>query len=52
MAVRVAPVHCDQDRLQSRDPALSVRAEGSRLGQTATFSCPLGYTIKVCARVR
>ncbi|KAE8737058.1 hypothetical protein FOCC_FOCC017483 [Frankliniella occidentalis] len=51
VTVRVAPVHCDPDRLASRDPALSVRSEGSRLGQTASFSCPTGYTIKGAATV-
>ncbi|KAK3927220.1 Locomotion-related protein Hikaru genki [Frankliniella fusca] len=51
VTVRVAAVHCDPDRLASRDPALAVRSEGSRLGQTASFSCPTGYTIKGAATV-
>ncbi|XP_026461319.1 locomotion-related protein Hikaru genki-like [Ctenocephalides felis] len=49
LRITVTAVECAQ--LPSEDPPLTVRIEGNRLGQRATYSCPRGYKLVGLANI-
>lgn len=43
MSLIFAAVHCDP--ISTSSPLLTMRVDGTRLGQTAVFQCPVGYRV-------
>ncbi|XP_075229596.1 locomotion-related protein Hikaru genki-like [Lycorma delicatula] len=52
LAIHVTAVHCDSlERQFNSTSHLTARIEGTRLGQTAVFQCPIGYKLNGTANL-
>ncbi|KAJ3629524.1 hypothetical protein MTP99_013915 [Tenebrio molitor] len=49
LTLQVAAVHCDP--ISVSGPHLTVRVEGTRLGHTAIFQCPMGFKVNGAANL-
>nr|XP_015833029.1 PREDICTED: locomotion-related protein Hikaru genki isoform X2 [Tribolium castaneum] len=49
LTLQVAAVHCDP--ISVSGPHLTIRVEGTRLGHTAIFQCPMGFKVNGAANL-